>query len=229
MERGTYLVGDAGGEVHFNTASDYWLDVAEFEHRIHTALLCPPTELTPPIAVALTEGLDLHRGELLEGFYDDWALHERERLRDLYLGGLTRLMEYHQAQCAYQQSLAYGQRILQQEPLREDIHRAVIRLYHQSGQRAQALRQYELCGDLLAAELGVTPLPETQALYSQLLGPPDRTGTEPLEGVALQQTLHHLRGAMHNFAAAQAHLQEAVQLMSAWPKGASRAAAVFGV
>jgi len=44
----------------------------------------------------------------------------------------------------------------------------LMRLYAETGQRAQALRQYQTCREALSRELGVTPDAETEALYRQV-------------------------------------------------------------
>ncbi|MFQ5854953.1 MAG: BTAD domain-containing putative transcriptional regulator, partial [Anaerolineae bacterium] len=129
IPRGTYLVRTPAGEIGFNHESDHWLDVAVFEEQAGR-VLAQPIDVTESAKVQeLENALRLYTGELLEGFYDDWALRERERLRFLYLNSLAHLMHYHKYQGAYEESLAYGQQILQHDPLREEIHREMMRLY----------------------------------------------------------------------------------------------------
>ncbi len=164
--RGTYLLNLSGGEVGFNCQSDFWLDVAELEDCAHRALPQPPASADPMAAAALEMATQLYTGDLLDGVYSDWALRERERLRLLYLKSLAWLMAYHRDHRAHERSLALGQRILVHDPLREEIHRDVMRLYLATGQRALALRQYEICRATLASELAVEPMEETQALYA---------------------------------------------------------------
>jgi DNA-binding SARP family transcriptional activator len=106
---------------------------------------------------------------LLEGFYEDWALRERERLRGLYLDSLTYLMGYYRQHGAFEESLTYGQQILQVDPLREEIHRELMHLYLTNGQRALAVRQYETCCQILGAGLDLRPMAETQALLTQFV------------------------------------------------------------
>jgi DNA-binding SARP family transcriptional activator len=213
VSRGTYLLTTALGEVSFNWASEYWLDVALFEEQAGRGLAQPGDALTVIKAHELQAAVQLYTGELLEGFYDDWALRERERLRALYLSSLERLMAYHQQQGTYAESLSCGQLILQTDPLREDIHRALMRLYSGQGQRALAVRQYEVCRNLLAAELGIVPLAETQTLYAQivLLDGSRPAGVESGEPTNLQQALHQVQVAMHGLDEARERLQRAVQ------------------
>jgi DNA-binding SARP family transcriptional activator len=113
----------------------------------------------------------------------------------------------------YAESLACGQLILQTDPLREDIHRALMRLHAAQGERALAMRQYEVCRDLLAGELGIVPLAETQTLYAQirLVYGSRPTGVESGEPTNLQQALHQVQVAMHGLDEARERLQRAVQ------------------
>jgi DNA-binding SARP family transcriptional activator len=55
------------------------------------------------------------------------------------------------------------------EPFQESAHRAVMRAHAAAGNKAEALRCYERCRQVLADELGVDPSPATQALYLLLL------------------------------------------------------------
>ncbi|MBK8051681.1 MAG: hypothetical protein IPK16_34095 [Anaerolineales bacterium] len=60
-------------------------------------------------------------------------------------------------------------RLLALEPEREEVHRLLMRLLAQDGQRTAALKQYDLCTGALLDELGVPPSAETNALYDQIL------------------------------------------------------------
>ncbi len=166
--RGTFLVTTSAGTVGFNPESELWLDVSVFEGELSLPLAQPAEALPADDARRLANALQLYRGDLLEGIYDDWVLHERERLRNLRLNTLTHLMAYQHLQRDFEAALAYGQQILLQDPLREDVHRHLMRLYLESGQRTLALRQYEVCREMLAREMGLVPMLETQALYAQV-------------------------------------------------------------
>ena len=93
--RGTYLVRTPLGEVGFNRKCDYWLDIAIFENQISCMLKKQIEAIEPDEAKMLENALELYVGELLEGFYYEWSLLERERMRSLYLKGLEHLMCYY--------------------------------------------------------------------------------------------------------------------------------------
>jgi DNA-binding SARP family transcriptional activator len=214
--RGTYLLSSSTGEVGFNLDSEHWLDAAAFETQSRQSLAKPIPAMEAADAYALENTLQLYTGELLEGFYDDWALRERERLRRLHLNSLAHLMRYYQHQKAYQESLAYAWKILDQDPLREEIHREIMRLYLANGQRALALRQYELCCELLAREMGIPPMEETRALHTQIV---NETAARPnpaipaYSSIDYPQILQQLRQAIEGFDEARSQVQRAIQLV----------------
>ncbi len=214
VPRGAYLITTTSGEISFNWESDHWFDLGAFEERVNRALSLPIQDLQPAEARKLERALQLHRRELLEEFYEDWALRERERMRWLYLNGLTHLMRYYHLHRTYEEGLACGQQILQHDPLREEIHREMMQLYWRSGQRALAVRQYETCRQVLADELKILPMEETQALYQQILiddGPMRADLVSAMQGATLSQAAHQIQQTMKLLNEAQRQLKQAIE------------------
>jgi DNA-binding SARP family transcriptional activator len=87
----------------------------------------------------------------------------------LFVGALEWLMRDQERRGILEGGIGAGLRLLRQDPLREDVHRCVTRLYAGAGQRQLAIRQYDYCRDLLASELDISPMPETEALHQQIL------------------------------------------------------------
>lgn len=166
--RGVYVETVGSGNVRFNTASDYWLDVVAFEQALDASANVPPERLGSADLARLESAVDLYIGDVFGGIFDDWALAERERLRARCLDAQVYLMRLHHAAGNEEKALAYGRRVLAIDPLREEVHRELMAVYDDLGQSAQAIRQYELCRDLLVSELGVAPKAETQALRARL-------------------------------------------------------------
>jgi DNA-binding SARP family transcriptional activator len=215
-QRGTYLLTTSGGEVGFNPQSAHWLDIEAFEEYTHQVLSRPVRAMQTADAEILKKGIELYTGELLEGLYDDWALHERERLRRLYMNSLAYLMDYYKQVGDFEACLACAQRILDQDPPREEIHREIMRLYLANGQRSLAVQQYQVCREVLATELGILPMEETQALYAQIAGvgeshqAPSASAAESVNG---SQALQQLRLAIKRLDEARWQLQQAMRLV----------------
>jgi DNA-binding SARP family transcriptional activator len=147
-----------GDWVWLNEAQDLWVDVADFE-RVYD--LTMSADLQASTAQLLHEAVQLYKGDLLEGCYQDWCLYERERFQTLYLAALDRLIVFAEANKDIQRGLAYAGEILRYDPARERAHRQMMRLYSAAGDRTAALRQYKRCVTALKTELGVRPAART--------------------------------------------------------------------
>jgi DNA-binding SARP family transcriptional activator/predicted ATPase len=154
-----------------------WCDVLAFEEGIsavkehaHTKGLCDGCLSQAEAAVAL------YRDDFLAGFYlrdsqpfDDWQLQQTEYLRREFGVLLEKLLQEKEMSGDYAEAIPLAQKWLQLDPLREEAHRQLIKLYAWTGQRSAAIKQYRDCVRILQEELGVAPLEETTALYEDVL------------------------------------------------------------
>jgi DNA-binding SARP family transcriptional activator len=113
---------------------------------------------------------DLLRGDLLPGWYDDWVLLERERLRQLRMHALEALAEKYAAAARYGDAVQAAYAAVRAEPLRESAHRTVVRVHLAEGNVAEAVRAYESFQEMLADEIGATPTPQMCRLIASLPG-----------------------------------------------------------
>jgi DNA-binding SARP family transcriptional activator len=124
---------------------------------------------------ALAEAAALYQGDLLEGIrvkeppFEEWLLAERERLREMVVEALARLLEHQVDGGPAAPAIRTAMRILTLDPARESVHRDLMRLFERQGRRGDALRQYRLCVDALQRELGLEPRPETRRLYQDIV------------------------------------------------------------
>jgi DNA-binding SARP family transcriptional activator len=143
------------------------VDVGAFERRV--------AEGTP---TALEHAAALYQGDLLEGLnvneapFEDWLLAERERLRELALEALAKLLAHQSQAGATERAIQTAGRLLALDPLQEVVHRTLMRLYTRQGRRGTALRQYQTCVGVLQREVGAEPEPETKQLYQEILRHP---------------------------------------------------------
>jgi DNA-binding SARP family transcriptional activator/lipopolysaccharide biosynthesis regulator YciM len=124
---------------------------------------------------ALQQAADLYRGSLLEGLsvtetpFEEWLREERERLRELALETLARLLGHQAKSDDPAAAIGTALRLLALDPLQEAVHRTLMRIYAGQGRRDAALRQYQSCVDTLRRELSVEPETETRELYKEIL------------------------------------------------------------
>jgi DNA-binding SARP family transcriptional activator/pimeloyl-ACP methyl ester carboxylesterase len=140
------------------------LDVAAFSRLLG--------EDTPE---ALAQAAALYRGDLLAGLslteepWEAWLREARERLREQAGDGLARLLAHQRKAGHLEAATRSASQLLALDPLQEAVHRTLMRLHAQLGQRGAALRQYQHCVSALRSELGVEPEAETRQLYQEIL------------------------------------------------------------
>lgn len=123
---------------------------------------------------ALERAATLYQGELLEGLhikesaFDAWLRAERERLHESALAMLRRLLRL-ETKSGDTDAIATAMRIVTLDPLEENAHRDLMALYLGAGRRGAALRQYQICVDILRRELGVEPDTATKQLYREIV------------------------------------------------------------
>jgi ABC-type oligopeptide transport system substrate-binding subunit/tetratricopeptide (TPR) repeat protein len=154
-----------------------WLDVRAFQDRLAAceAHDHPRDEPCGDCVPLLEEAVALYRDDFLAGFtlpdsaqFDEWQFFQTQSLRDGLAGVLGRLAAWYGAQEEHVRAIGHARRWLSLDILHEPAHRALMRLYAASGQRAAALRQYRQCVHVLEEELGLPPAEETTALYERV-------------------------------------------------------------
>jgi DNA-binding SARP family transcriptional activator len=211
--------------IGFNPDSDCWVDVAEFESRCALAAQSDDPSL-------YEQAVELYRGDLLPDCYEDWCLVERERLQGLYVRALERLVSHYARHDDPERAVEFGRRILVCDPLREEVHRALIRLHLKADQPATALRQYRACEEVLRRELAVEPSAETRALLPRIFSAhrqPTRaasaSGTGPGFRPDLDAAVARLRDASAICEQAHVRLVEAVSALERLMRQAGHPAA----
>jgi DNA-binding SARP family transcriptional activator len=176
--------------VGISDGADIWLDVAEFEGAYAEVQGKPGHELAPEVADRLAEAVKVYSGSLLESWYHDWCIFERERLQNIYLAMLNKLMVYSEATQQFETGLMYGQRILRCDRAHERTHRRMMMLHYLAGDRTAALRQYERCVAALDEELGVPSSKWTMNLYERIRADTVEVGALDASSASAEASIH---------------------------------------
>lgn len=111
----------------------------------------------------------ISRRTFLMGEEGPWVTSKRSELRDV----LVRAHECLSEPSVWHKEPAYAVRhareAIDMEPFRETSYQLLMRAHAAVGNRAEALRVYERCRSLLSEELGVSPSPQTEAVYLDIL------------------------------------------------------------
>jgi len=117
----------------------------------------------------LRRAADLYGGDLLDGWYDEWLLADREHYRGRAMAVLTRLVPLLADRGETDAAIGYAERARALDRVAEAPYRWLMRLYDAQGDRARAVSAYHDCAARLADELGVQPSAATRAAYEALL------------------------------------------------------------
>lgn len=101
--------------------------------------------------------LSVLTAEFLPGWYDDWVLVERERLRQRSLHALDAVAEHAMRQGRYAHAIEIALESIALEPLRETPRRIVVECHISEGNVSEAVRAYTTYARLLRREIGLEP------------------------------------------------------------------------
>ena len=144
--------------------SAFTSDYHDFLEALHMARTAEEAE-----AIRLLEkAIALYQGELLAGFYDEWILTERTRFTELRYQALRDLV-LRLTKCGrLERAIEYARQAVAAEPMDEEAHCDLMRLYDTLGQPSAGLRQYEQLKRLLQEELHAQPSEPTRRLAAQI-------------------------------------------------------------
>lgn len=148
--------------------SEIWIDTDALEKFISIGNQFFSKNHTIAIE-AYRAAIELHHGTYLPNrLYEDWSSGERERLQVLILGAFINLSELLVADSPME-SIRLCQQALLIENTWEDAYRIQMEAYLKKGNRPMAIKTFRQCEAVLEKEFGVKPLPETKALYQQII------------------------------------------------------------
>jgi YVTN family beta-propeller protein len=114
----------------------------------------------------------LARRPFLAGEDGTWVERERRDLAAIRERALSVLADACLRSGAAREAAKWAEELIALSPFREAGYRRLMEAHVVAGNRAEALRVYEQCRQLLAEELGAYPSPETDSIYRALLEAP---------------------------------------------------------
>lgn len=147
-----------------------WLDCEMLESFLEEGRRLEKLGRVKDALTCFEKAARLYRGDYLpDERYAEWCAEERERLREIYFDVLGHMVDGHLDCGNHEQAAHFCRLALSREPCRERFHRALMLCLSHLGQSDRAIAHYLRCRDVLRAELGVEPSPETERLYRALV------------------------------------------------------------
>lgn len=209
--------------IQINQLADFQLDVAILEEAFAAVQGKSGASLDFADLNLLHKATEQYQSDLLENWYQDWCIFERERLQSMYLAILDKLMAYCEFHQEYEMGIVYGVKILQYDRAREQTHRRLMRLRYLARDRTGALRQFQRCATILQEELGVEPSRLTETLRylietDQPLAeaPPAVTPQPTVMSGSLPDILNRLQRLKHTLRRAEDQVEQEIEMVRHW-------------
>ncbi|MCC7104008.1 MAG: GAF domain-containing protein [Chloroflexi bacterium] len=155
----------------FDTTSQHRLDTQDFMELSRLGQEHERRGRQDEALSAYERALAAYTGDFLEDeLYSDWCALEREYLRETFLSALWRAAHLRVDRGDFEVGVQWYRRALLSDATLEEVHRALMEAFWRAGRRDEALRQYRECEAVLARELHVAPMTETEALRQRIVG-----------------------------------------------------------
>ncbi|MDT7689194.1 MAG: hypothetical protein QOE46_1953 [Acidobacteriota bacterium] len=157
------------GDYQLNPEFSCRIDTEEFDRLVTEGDAARRSRDQEAFVKSYEEAAAIYRGEFMQGSYDEWVEEQRSYCREQYLRILEILAQTAQKAEDWARSSTLAQRILREDPFREDVHCHLMRAHAAQGNRVAVREQFETLRKLLRKELGVEPAAETQRIYKELI------------------------------------------------------------
>ncbi len=158
------------GEAYLLRREAVWVDAEVFENCVNEGSAKQRQGKWEEALHCYREAQRLYRGDYLEeDIHADWCAEERDRLHEIHLEMQAGMGKCHAACGRYGEAVSVCRKILVEDPCRESMHRMLMEYLVRLGHIDSAVAQYRHCQRVLARELDVEPMTETQRLYRQIV------------------------------------------------------------
>jgi LuxR family transcriptional regulator, maltose regulon positive regulatory protein len=150
----------------FNRKLDYEYDVESFWDYIRQSQSTVKARERRKFFAAAVQ---LYKGPYLPEISGSWVVIERERIYKEFVKVSMKLAEIYLDNREFEHVIDLCNRVLGQDLCIEEAHRFVMRANAALGNRVGIIRQFESCQKALMGEVGLSPSPQTEALYQSLI------------------------------------------------------------
>jgi DNA-binding SARP family transcriptional activator len=155
-ERSRFVVTRRGG--YTLDSERVWIDADEFEDMARTGLSMFVHGEGEAAAAPLERALGLYEGDFLsENPYAEWALEERDRLRELAGQEIRALLSLKRSAGDIDAAAEHARRLARMEPFDMDVQREFLEMCIKRGRRSEAMRRYALIRRRVRREFGHDP------------------------------------------------------------------------
>ena len=171
LDGSTALTG-AFGCYRLELPAGSWVDVTVATNAAHEAEEALAADDVEQAKTAAALAVSLAQGAFLPGEEGGWVEERRRELEHVRRRALNALADACLLAGDAAEAVQWAEQAIALAPYSETGYRRLMNAHTAAGNRAEALRVYEGCRQLLADELGAYPSPETESIYRGLLEAP---------------------------------------------------------
>jgi peptide/nickel transport system substrate-binding protein len=171
---GRKLLTSAFGCYQLDLPEGTWVDIFAAASSAQEAEEALATGALEQAQAAAVSAESLARRPFLPGEDGAWLEQKRRDLAGIRERAVTVLVDACMRSGSAREAAKWAEELIALSPFRETGYRRLMQAHIVEGNRAEALRVYEQCRQLLADELGAYPSPETDSIYRELLAMPAR-------------------------------------------------------
>jgi LuxR family maltose regulon positive regulatory protein len=146
----------------------YAYDVEDFERHLSQAEVARRAGQLAAAEKHLAAAVSLYQGDFLtESLYEEFAVSEREELRERLLHAMRQLVDIHASARRWEEAIPLCRRALAMDPYDEEVCAHLLRAHLLLGHRHEALSAYHDYERMLVRELGVLPSARMRALADE--------------------------------------------------------------
>jgi LuxR family transcriptional regulator, maltose regulon positive regulatory protein len=128
-------------------------------------------EKSPKMAMEqLLKASSIYNGHLFEEKLElEWIAEERERVQQQYIQLLERLAQTYTRLKEFGKTIFWAEKILRIDYTWEEAYRLLMYANYQLQNRAQSVKWYKKCSDVLEEELDIAPMETTEEMYKIIM------------------------------------------------------------
>jgi len=162
---GDPLIVSGRGRYRFAPPDGAWIDLEQVAEQLDLARQALTGADLLAAADHAATAVELARQPLLAGLDGEWLDRQRDQLRAAWLAAVETLAEARLVGGDPIAAVGHAEQVIAADPVRETGYQLLINAHLAAGNRAEALRTYQRCREVLCTELGVDPSPQTEARY----------------------------------------------------------------
>jgi SARP family transcriptional regulator, regulator of embCAB operon len=174
MLKSAGFAGDAGvtvssGSIALQLPAHTWIDLEACANALDEAEgALRRTDLVSAWSLA-NVAVVISRRPFLPDVEAPWIESQRNALRAMQMRALQCLVAVSASSGEPLLAIQHAAEMVRLEPFRETAYQLLMKMHAAAGDRAEALRVFAKCRELLRDELGVSPSPQTEVVYLEIL------------------------------------------------------------